>query len=643
MKTGNNHLLHFRFLAVIIAATFFFASCSDDDSDRSSSALPLELRAEDFGEDVLITTTKEALTTRSSLTSKGEDAVASVWADADSIRLFVDDRAYTYKAKLMADSSTVVFVTADTAKVKNAEGKKVYAVFCDNIRSFSMKDGIVSSSASLGYLRDVNPHDSKWGYMYAIGTIADGRLALDFKQMFAYVKITVPESSVRDFTHIILYSQNCYIIPQNLEYDLDSGAFTDGCINSGMRYAYATIDSAATSKDGLKEFYMPVFPTDGTNAFKVSGYKESSNRWGFGGMSARTQDLYYCDEPEEGIGAGELFCIDTRNSYATSSDYSKDGKVEVLEKASKGAGISLVFMGEGFADTDIASGKYERVMRREMERFFSVEPFKSYRDRFNSYMVYRVAKTNDVTKFSDIDEETAWEDAMKYTEKAVTFQGADTVARAIVVYNGNYVGRSATMFTVYGHFASLVLNNYPTVVCHEAGGHGFALLGDEYVEQGYEMRRLPEYEKQTILNYQKFYDAFANISVDAENPVWAKFLNDSRYTSEKLSCYEGAYTYGRKVYRPNENSVMRDHTESSAFNAPSREAIFKRILQYSEAGYTYSDADFYTYDAINYATPSEAKARKARSTGCALTNSACHITPLGKAPVMKEHYSFRKN
>ena len=76
----------------------------------------------------------------------------------------------------------------------------------------------------------------------------------------------------------------------------------------------------------------------------------------------------------------------------TSTDYSRDGEVLTLQKATIGKGIDLVFMGDMYVDTLLVDGgKYELDMQASMEYFFEVEPYKSLRNRFNVYAVKAVS------------------------------------------------------------------------------------------------------------------------------------------------------------------------------------------------------------------------------------------------------------
>ncbi|MDD4492607.1 MAG: BACON domain-containing carbohydrate-binding protein, partial [Bacteroidales bacterium] len=75
-----------------------------------------------------------------------------------------------------------------------------------------------------------------------------------------------------------------------------------------------------------------------------------------------------------------------------SSDFTKDGEIITLQKASAGKGINIAILGDGFVDRDMVNdGKYETRAREAMEAIFSVEPAKSLRSRFNVYCVKAVS------------------------------------------------------------------------------------------------------------------------------------------------------------------------------------------------------------------------------------------------------------
>ena len=87
-----------------------------------------------------------------------------------------------------------------------------------------------------------------------------------------------------------------------------------------------------------------------------------------------------------------------------------------------------------------------------------------------------------------------------------------------------------------------------------------------------------------------------DVTSDPSSVQWSVFLSDQRYANENLGVYEGALTYQYGAYRPSVNSIMRYNT--GGFNAPSRYAIYNRIMEYSGAT-EYDYETFVEYDEIN--------------------------------------------
>ena len=139
-------------------------------------------------------------------------------------------------------------------------------------------------------------------------------------------------------------------------------------------------------------------------------------------------------------------------------------------------------------------------------------------------------------------------------------------------------------------------NDYAQILRHEGCGHGFGKLADEYfyTSQG----TIPETETASLKQWRSLaYGFYENVDLtsDPATILWSKFISDSRY-SGKVGVYEGGYTYSYGVYRPTENSIMRYNT--GGFNAPSREAIYKKIMRFSEGeSWTYDYETFVAFDA----------------------------------------------
>ena len=301
-----------------------------------------------------------------------------------------------------------------------------------------------------------------------------------------------------------------------------------------------------------------------------------------------------------------------------SSDYSKDGEVKVLQKASKGNGIDIILMGDAYSDRLIADGTYENIMKLAMEKFFATEPFKTYRDLFNVYSVTAVSENEAYTANSSTalsgyfgaDTHVGGNDfkAMEYARKAISeermndavivvmmnstaFAGTcymyDPVHSAELDYFGN--GTSVAYFPVGVNEEAL-----EQLIRHEAGGHGFAKLADEYAYRdngAIPYFKVAETEAKEEFGWWKNID-FTNNPSDVK---WSGFINDERYSDEGIGVFEGGLTYWMGVYRPTEDSAM--NSGIGGYNAPSREAIYYRIhkLAYGQS-WEYDRNDFIKYD-----------------------------------------------
>lgn len=314
--------------------------------------------------------------------------------------------------------------------------------------------------------------------------------------------------------------------------------------------------------------------------------------------------------------------------YYTSTDYSKDGTVTILQKASVGKGINIVLMGDAFSDRLIDDGTYEDTMKLTMENFFSIEPYTSFRDYFNVYSVTAVSKnemcsSSSSTALSCIVGNGGDDNAVfAYVQKAISEEQIEDAVIIVILneplneytYDGLcrlWTPSSAT--NDYGNGASIAYisrgandETFEGIIHHEAGGHGFAKLGDEYAQSS-DMTDIPndvieEIKTLSLYGWLKNIDTTNN----TQTVKWSKFLSDSRYSNEQanedIGIFIGAYGYKYGAYRPSYDSVM-DQSLYMGFNAPSREAIYYRIhkLAYG-ADWQYNYEEFVEWDAKNRAT-----------------------------------------
>ena len=306
-----------------------------------------------------------------------------------------------------------------------------------------------------------------------------------------------------------------------------------------------------------------------------------------------------------------------------SVDYSMDGEVMTLQKASTGKGINLVFMGDAYTDKDMGkNGLYEKVMSEAMEEFFSIEPYKTFQDRFNVYAVKVVSKNGRLGESNETalgtyfgtgsfisgDKDKCFEYAMKVP--GITDINNLTVSVMVNTrrYAGtNFMSESAQSSVAFVPTMGNDRSSFGIILRHEACGHGFGFLDDEY----FNAEKTPT---QSYIDYRKSmyekYGWFSNIDFtnDPKTVKWSVFLSDDRYKDE-VGIFEGATLHTTGAYRPSENSMMRDNMEY--FNAPSRWTIYKRIMELS--GEEPSFEKFLEYDAINRGKKQANSALRTRS------------------------------
>jgi hypothetical protein len=298
-----------------------------------------------------------------------------------------------------------------------------------------------------------------------------------------------------------------------------------------------------------------------------------------------------------------------------------DREVVKLQSATVGRGVNLVMMGDGYTARDMVrgSGKYEQDMRTATEHFFSVYPYTVYQDHFNVYMVAAVSNEEGIsvestgttvdTKFS-----CRWEgsgstrvdcDYNLIAEYVDEISELETVSihdiAVIMPINANIYAGTCWMF--YGT-ANLDLGNgfsislcpvgrsFKEVVVHESGGHGFAKLMDEYVY--YWNETIPDTYQNSLITGKTSRGWYENVDFydDILRTTWRGFANNPKYSM--VGTFEGAYMYGKGIWRPEYNSCMNNNV--LYFNAPSRWAQVKRIKRL--AGFDYSFEEFLRDDIV---------------------------------------------
>lgn len=289
-----------------------------------------------------------------------------------------------------------------------------------------------------------------------------------------------------------------------------------------------------------------------------------------------------------------------------------------LQKATKGkkGGINIVLLGDGYDAKSIADGSYLRTMKQEMEFFFGLEPYTTYRGYFNVYTAFPLSTESGVGTVNTIRYNrfnTTFTGGVKlkadYDEIFAYALNAPTVTKAnlnqtliIMVPNSTDYGGMTQMWTSGAAIAFCPLSTYSYpldsrgVVQHEAGGHGFGKLGDEYIYHNAFIDNchcMDGCDHGSAFNMYKRLGWYENLSFTGkmQSVPWSHLIFDPRY-SDLVDIYEGGYMHSRGVFRSEQNSCMNNNIPY--YSTISRESIVKRIKRY--AGETYSFEDFVKND-----------------------------------------------
>lgn len=313
------------------------------------------------------------------------------------------------------------------------------------------------------------------------------------------------------------------------------------------------------------------------------------------------------------------------------AEYS-DGEVMTLNTATKGPGIDIVFIGDGYDAKDIAKGTFKQNTDDGFKHFFGIEPYSTYKDYFNVYAV--VSKSDDSgigtvntvidTKFGSYFTQNrikapAADKCFEWAKRADASMDLSKSLVIMLMNTSTYEG--VTM--MYGDGSAIACcpvstDAYPYdfrgIIQHEAGGHGFGKLGDEYIYHNAFIQTClckdgcehPKGDDDIMTSYgiYKSKGWFKNLSMtaDAKQVPWAHLIYHKNY-SDKVDMYEGGYMHTRGVYRSEATSCMNNNIPY--YSAISRQAIVERIKAYAGEAFVFDD--FVAKDSFEVGTKSLAR------------------------------------
>ena len=312
----------------------------------------------------------------------------------------------------------------------------------------------------------------------------------------------------------------------------------------------------------------------------------------------------------------------TQAAYGTAltKNYYSNGHKLVLNSATAGyTPLNIVILGDGYKKRDLMQGgKFERSARSAMDAFFSVEPYKSFKDRFNVYAVaYESANEGPRLESASASSHSTYFESyykgggntyvncsdngkskMKSVVQNTLGLSGDAFYRTIVIAlinTSEAVGStdypsmttSSSLGDGYASFAIAMLAANSTgtngLIRHEAGGHAFGRLGDEYPVSWYTVELVNERHSvgfyRNVATSQSYWSAFTNAGYGSAEVTYDKYGSYATYRSTR------------------ESGIMWNN--NGQFNAVSRHAIYERIVKQSQGAGSYSWNSFLEWDKKN--------------------------------------------
>ena len=368
---------------------------------------------------------------------------------------------------------------------------------------------------------------------------------------------------------------------------------------------------AASDPDKDRVTYRISYSTDQVNWTTSEEELKTTTYSNFTALEKETK--YYwkiiANDPYGASSESDVYSFTTSNQkvYADGESWLYTGDPEM------NGPIPLIFTGDGYLPSHfVEGGLFERKANEGIEDYFSVEPYKSLKKYFK---VYKLAAYSKEAGISICDQDpnkplktvnsvfntlyygngynstymTTNDNKVYQYAKKITGITDDVLKTTGIVLIANSVTYSGTCWCNYdGRSIAIVPTcddrqpyTYRMTMVHEAGGHGFGRLADEYQ---FNNNPISEKDKQGILYWrQALYNPNIDITGDPAQVIWKHFIGLPGY--EKVGTFEGAQ-YASGVWMPEATSAMRTMYDVW-YNAPSRESIVKRILKNINEEYTF--------------------------------------------------------
>ena len=428
--------------------------------------------------------------------------------------------------------------------------------------------------------------------------------------------VEVPEASVADYTLAPNWNEFKRIAAHR-EFSISRNLFRTLNAENSKTLVLRAESGATWSVESCPD-WVTVTPSSGVGKTEITISVNEMSVVNVATFDVETYDSWGSTTSTTYKGrAGEVVFLLNGKDYHTRTrveqyDYTYgDGDVITNQTATVGNGVNIVFMGDCFDAQDIATDKYINGINEAIEHFFAVEPYKTYRDYFNVYTVFGLSPDSGIgtantireAKFGSqyglqaagsvgVDENICFE----YACKIPTVTKGNIHQTPIVLIENSYEYDGITYMWDDGSAIALVpisQDEYPFdfrgVLQHEAGGHAFGKLGDEYIYHNSFITSCPHCGDASIpVRHAHSLGWYQNLWLNGNmyDVPWSHLIFDEKYQNT-VDIYEGGYMHTRGCFRSEQNSCMNNNIPY--FSAISRQVIVERIMEYAGLEFSFEE------------------------------------------------------
>lgn len=342
------------------------------------------------------------------------------------------------------------------------------------------------------------------------------------------------------------------------------------------------------------------------------------------GIMAIGRTYWWQVEASDIFGASSISEARTFTMTSTTGYHADGEHLLYRDHSSSGNPVNLVFIGDGFVNKDyVLGGTFDQIVSDAVTAFFDIEPYKTFQNYFRIYQIAAYSFEQGATfTYENVTRKTRFGSVLaggsstnikaNYNDifqavKEIGFSDEDLNHTLIILlinvdkYAGTCYMQSDGKAIAMCALDQSREDGLKRLINHEAGGHGFGRLSDEYIvydraPTSSEIARIQSWNNYPANDVNKFYTNITFSSNQSE-AGWSPFIGRSEYP--KAGVIEGAYwSIGAYKCESTANCMIGN---DPYYNVASRYAIYRRIM--STAGEPYSLEHFISIDKHKYEVP----------------------------------------